>query len=373
MDPVRAINSTIVRAGIADPVPTTHGEMESDRARESAARIAAADLPGDAPAAVVPPEATWLDRDWRYRLLRAGMRSLSQLAPMRAVALFERVWFTPPRTRPGIEGRRWLARGQPLHVRVHGHDLRAWSWGDGPAVLLVHGWGGNAGQMHAMAGALLQRGMRVVSFDAPAHGASGPSRVGGSRVSMIEIAEALRIVAAAAGPLVGVIAHSGGCTATALALREGWNGPQRIAFIAPFALPSMAIEPFGRGIGASAAVTREFRERVERRFARPWTDFDIPPLPGLRTLPPLLLVHDHEDREVPWFHGQAVAEAWPGARLFGTRGLGHRRVLRDARVLAAVAEFMTPLSVAHPRATPASARAELDEAFASSGIGGDWH
>lgn len=353
MDTVRTTNSTIVRAETAHATGNATGPIVPTAIQ------AVAELPA---------EASWLDRGWRYRLLRAGMRGLSRLAPARAIDLFEQVWFTPPRTRPGIEGQRWLARGQPLPVRVHGQDVRAWSWGRGPAVMLVHGWGGNAGQMHAMAGELLQRGLRVVSFDAPGHGASGPSRMGGRRVSMIEIAEALRIVAAAAGPLAGVIAHSGGCTATALALREGWGGPQRIAFIAPFALPSKAIEPFGRAIGASAVVTHEFRRRVERRFARPWTDFDIPPLPGLRALPPLLLVHDHEDREVPWFHGQAIAQAWPDARLVGTRGLGHRRVLRDAAVLAAVADFMAPEPAMRSRATPGVARAELDEAFASSGI-----
>src|SRR5690606_8613274 len=151
-------------------------------------------------------------------------------------------------------------------------------------VLLVHGWGGNAGQMHALIAPLLERGLRVVAFDAPAHGISDPSRLGGRRVSMIEIADALRVVAAGVGPIAGLVAHSGGSTATALALRDGWAGPERIAFVAPFALPSEAIEPFGRAIGASFAVTARFRALVEQRFARPWTDFDMPGLAARRGL-----------------------------------------------------------------------------------------
>ncbi|MGJ4728522.1 alpha/beta fold hydrolase [Luteimonas sp. SDU101] len=320
--------------------------------------------PPDRPAGV--PEATWLARDWRLVLLRTGMRALSRLAPGQALALFDRLWFTPPRTQPRGEGMRWLARGRALDVRVHGHPLQAWSWGSGPTVLLVHGWGGNAGQMRAAGEALLARGMRVVAFDAPAHGVSGPSRFGGRRVSMIEIADALRVVAAAVGPVAGLVAHSGGCTATALALRDGWAGPARIAFLAPFALPSMATGPFAGAIGASAAVTAAFRLHVERRLGRPWTDFDIPSLPRLRALPPLLLVHDREDPEVPWTHGEAVARAWPGARLASVRGLGHRRLLRDARVLSQVADFIGGRQVARP--TPAAARGELDEAFATCGL-----
>lgn len=361
MESVHPENSTTVR-----PEPRAMVAEELARARH---------VPAAAEAGTSDAEATWLARDWRHRLLRAGMAALSRLAPGRGVALFERVWFTPPRTRPSLDGARWLAGGRRLDVRLHGQPLRAWSWGQGPAVLLVHGWGGNAGQMRVLGQALLERGLRVVAFDAPAHGASGPSRLGGGRVSMIEIAEALRVVAAAAGPLAGLVAHSGGCTATALAMREGWAGPGRIAFIAPFSLPSMAIEPFGRAIGASARVTARFRARVERRFGRPWTDFDIPSLPGLRQLPPLLLVHDREDREVPWAHGDAVARAWPGARLLTVRGLGHRRLLRDGTVLSQVAEFIAGPAAARAipaRATPAMSRRELDEAFASCGLEHAW-
>ena len=354
MDMPHSVNSTIVRA---------NKDLPDSSAVDSRVVPEALSIP--------PAEAAWLSRNWRFALLRKAMKVLSRLSPSTAVDLFDRTWFTPPRTRPGTEGGRWLARGQPLAVRRHGQGLRAWSWGEGPTVLLVHGWGGNAGQMHALAGTLLERGLRVVAFDAPAHGVSGPSRLGKGRVSMIEIADALRVVAAAAGPLAGLVAHSGGCTATALALRDGWTGPDRMAFVAPFALPSMAIEPFGRAIGASDAVTATFRARIERRFGRPWTGFDIPPLPRLRHLPPLLLVHDRDDREVPWFHGQAVAQAWPGARMIATHGLGHRRILRDATVMSDVAGFLTHASGTRPRTTPGRARAELDHAFASSGIGRD--
>lgn len=350
MDSLHARNSTIVRSEnevsmLEDASPERSGDRSA--------------------AATADAEAAWLARDWRYRLLRAGMAALSRMAPRRAVALFDRIWFTPPRTRPGPDGRRWLARGRRLDVRLHGLPLRAWSWGHGPAVLLVHGWGGNAGQMRAIGQRLVERGLRVVAFDAPAHGGSGPSRLG-RRVSMVEIAQALRVVAAAAGPLAGVVAHSGGCAATALALRDGWAGPERIVFVAPFAQPSMAIDPFGRAIGASAAVTAAFSDLVQRRFGRPWTDFDVPGLPRLRELPPLLLVHDRDDREVPWAHAQAVAETWPGARLATVHGLGHRRLLRDEAVLARLTGFLAPAPAARP--CPALARDELDEAFESGGL-----
>lgn len=347
MDASHDKNSTIVRTHDAD------GQVDA---------LAQAVEPASPPA-----EASWLRDDWRLALLRTAMRLSSRLAPPLAVTLFDRIWFSVPRTRPRAEAAAWLATAEPLDVRVHGERVGAWSWGRGPTVLLVHGWGGNAGQMHALAGPLLARGLRVVAFDAPAHGVSRRGRRGGRRTNLVEIADALRVVAAAAGPVAGLVAHSGGCTATALALRDGWRGPERIAFVAPFALPSAAVGPFGRAIGAGAAVTARFRAGVERRFGRPWSDFDMPGLASRRTLPPLLVVHDRDDREVPSSHGQALAQAWPGARLHETAGLGHRRPLRDPAVVAEIDRFLAPLSPRPPIRTPADARDELDRAYASAG------
>ena len=344
METLQDKNSTIVRA-----------DSPSDDITDGALRE---------PQASPPAEAAWLSRNWRFALLRAGMRGLSRVAPALAVELFDRVWFTPPRPRPNAEAARWLARGESMRFRVHGQPVRAWSWGKGPTVLLVHGWGGNAAQMRVLAEALLQRGLRVVAFDAPAHGRSGPSRLGGRRVSMIEIADALRVVAAGVGPLAGLVAHSGGCTAAGLALREGWAGPERAVFVAPFALPSQAVASFARAIGASAAVTSRFSQRVQLRFGRAWTDFDMTGLPSLRALPEALVVHDGGDREVPASHGRALAAAWPGARWQQTTGLGHRRLLRDPDVVSAIAGFIADgRAAAAP--TPADARDELDRHFAA--------
>ena len=48
---------------------------------------------------------------------------------------------------------------------------------------------------------------------------------------------------------------------------------------------------------------------------------------------------DLDDVEVPYREGQLLAHAWPGARLVTTAGLGHRRILRDARVVGEAEEL----------------------------------
>ena len=309
----------------------------------------------------------WRKPDWRLTALRAGMRILGRLSPGLAAHAMDRLWFAAQRTKPTAEASAWLDRASPMDLRVHDNLVRAWSWGDGPTILLVHGWGGHGAQLHAFVEPLVRSGYRVVAFDAPAHGASGPSRLGGRRVSFFEIAAALRAVAAASGPIAAVIAHSGGCAATAMAIREGWQPPGALVFVAPFALPSGAIDGFAQAVGASSVTTTLFRAGVERRFARPWTDFDIPTLPAELKHGRMLVIHDAEDREVPFLHGQAVVESWPGAQLQLTHGLGHRRLLQDRSVLDRVTGFLGPANGERQQPVPADARHELDLAYETSG------
>lgn len=319
--------------------------------------------PPSSPKAQAPAD-SWLKQDWRLGVVRGGMKALSRLSPSLAARVIDRLWFSAPRTQPNAEARVRLQAGTRMLHRVDGRDVVAWRWGEGPTVLLVHGWGGHAGQLHAFVEPLLAAGYRVVAFDAPAHGASASSRHGGKRVTFFEMAEALRTVAADAGPLAGLIAHSGGCAVAALALREGWPAPAKLAFISPFAQPSTAFAPFARGIGASDEAMARFVRQVETRFQRPWSDFDISGLPGLRAVPPLLLVHDRGDREVAFAHSEAIARTWPDARLVPTQGLGHRKLLREPGVVEQVAGFFGPAhKPAPPVAVPADARNELDRYF----------
>ena len=58
----------------------------------------------------------------------------------------------------------------------------------------------------------------------------------------------------------------------------------------------------------------------------------------------LLVVHDENDREVPIACGEAIANAWPGAELVRTRGLGHQRILRDATTLQTITRFVAQQS-----------------------------
>lgn len=270
-----------------------------------------------------------------WRLLQAALGAVSRISPPFAALLAERLFLTPRRhPRPAHE-RAGLRGARAFEVPAEDGALRAWEWGtEGPRVLLVHGWEGRGTQLIALVEPLVARGFRVVTFDMPGHGDSP-----GSLSSFFHFARSMARVAEAVGPLHAIIAHSMGGASTAWALRTSPR-PKRLVMIAPPVDIRDFTGPASNALGLNEAATLELERRLGRRFGVPLTDVraDLV-LPQMTT--PLLVVHDENDREVPITSGELVARAWPGAILERTRGLGHRRILRDRAVIERVTAFAT--------------------------------
>jgi pimeloyl-ACP methyl ester carboxylesterase len=279
------------------------------------------------------------------RALRTGLRALSAVSPALATRVAERFWFRIPRPRIGDKAQQFLARGERFELAVAGRPVAAWRWGSDPAaptVIFVHGWGGYAAQFQALIEPLAAAGLQAVAFDAPSHGASGPSMLGAGRSTLFEFADALAAVARETPRIAAVVAHSGGCTAVAWALRSSadWQAP-RMVFVSPMSSALRYMGIFQRMLGLSDEVMRRFRARTERQFAFRWEDMDVPRMAARMTPPPLLVVHDRDDRETSWQDGADIAAGWPGATLQTTTGLGHVRILRDPAVVDSVVAFLT--------------------------------
>ncbi|MEE6263596.1 alpha/beta fold hydrolase [Plantactinospora sonchi] len=262
---------------------------------------------------------------------------LERVAPAPGAVLAERIWCTVPRgpARPADPP------GQRFTVAVHGRRVVAESWGEGPTVYLLHGWGGWRGQFQSFVAPLVAAGYRVVALDAPSHGDSAPGAYGRGRGLLTEFADALTEVTRVAGPAYAVIGHSAGGTATALAALDGLAA-ERLVLIAPMADPLSYTVEFARALNFGERVRTGFLRRLERRVGRRITDLDVVArAAGRSDLPPMLVVHDHADKEVRYADGQAIVAAWPEAEGRWSHGLGHRRILRDQATVDGVVEYLT--------------------------------
>ena len=277
---------------------------------------------------------------------------LERVAPVVGARWAERLWFTVPSARGRRD--RQAAPGRPFQVRVHGGRVAGETWGAGPPVYLVHGWGGWRWQLDGFVAPLVEAGHRVVAFDAPSHGASDPGPEGPGRSTILELADALAAVVAANGPAHAVVAHSLGATAAAFAIRRGLP-VERAAFVAPMADPLPYTRTFAGRLGFGERVRTRLVGRIERRVGKPLSAFDVPAMAGQVPTPPLLLVHDRLDAETGWSDSAAIAASWPQARLVTTSGLGHRCIRRTPAGVREVVEFVAE-PVAARSAGPTRAR-----------------
>lgn len=260
---------------------------------------------------------------------RVGFSMGSRLAPALTAAVAERLFLTTQRRAPRDGERDVLQGASPFRIA----GMRAWAWGKGPTVLLVHGWNGRATQLGEFVGPLVDRGYSVVAFDAFGHGDSP-----GRRLSLPEMASCIRQVANELGAVYGVIAHSMGGAATILALAQGLQ-IDRAVFVAPPADLRLFLKVFSDTLGISDEVRDRVQRRIELRLGMPMEQMRADLLARSMQIP-LLVIHDQDDKEVPLSAGQSIANAWPGAELIVTKGFGHQRILRAEAIRNVAVRFI---------------------------------
>lgn len=264
------------------------------------------------------------------RAVRAINRSIGHVAPALAAGLNQRLFVRPRRIAP----REWeLAFEASAHRERIGPGLSVLRAGEGPIVACLHGWEGRATQFGAMAPALVARGFSVLAIDGPGHGHST-----GRIADPILFARALRQVADAVGPLHAVIGHSMGGGASIIALAEGLEAQRLVTIAAPASLFEV-LHRFADAMHMPPRAARHFVAAVRRHTRAPAHLAELTRL-GRAMAVPSLIMHARDDREVPFSDAERLAAAWPNATLLPVEGLGHRRILRDERVISRAVEFI---------------------------------
>ncbi len=261
--------------------------------------------------------------------LRMSFANASRLAPGLTSAVAARMFRSTRRSTPKA-GERDVLQGATSWSLA---GMQLWSWGEGPTVLLVHGWNGRATQLGGFVKPLVERGYRVVAFDSLGHGDSE-----GRESSLPELANCIRQVVDELGGVYGIVAHSLGGAATTFALAYGMRA-ERLVFVSPPADPREFLKIFGSALGINDDVRARVKRRVERRLGVPMEEMQALAIAPSMQLP-LLVIHDEQDKEVPVNVGRRIASAWPSAELIVTVGLGHQRILRDEDVKDSAVRFI---------------------------------
>ena len=274
--------------------------------------------------------------------LRRTMQLLGRFAPGLGASLAQRLFFTPPRAPLREAERLILEGGRRFRIEADGRPLVGWRWGEGPVALLVHGWGGHAGQMTELVAPLVRAGFEVVALDLPGHGESS-----GDRSSIVHFARAIEAAAHYLGGIDVLVAHSLGAAGATLALSRGL-GLRRAVFLAPPARFDGIWARFRESFAVSPTVWQHMLRRSELWLGLGFSGI-APAALAPRLSLPLLVLHDADDRELPFSEGEALAAAWPGAELRRLQGLGHLRLLKDAACVHEAVSFVAQRAAAPAR------------------------
>lgn len=291
-------------------------------------------------------------------VIRLGLRLVSTVSPEHGGRLAYRLFCTTDSRKPKgakqreahAEGMRLLSGAKAARMSLSDCSVMAHRFdgalpSDAPRVLVVHGWGSGAAYLAPMAKGLHEAGNRVVALDLPGHGQSS-----GRILDMRRAVEAIQAAAREHGPFDAIVAHSFGGAAT-IAATSGLiacvprtqagrlviiGAPSRLDFI------------FG-GFARIMRLGPAMLERVERQ-AEIGTGLHPARFDGARLVAslgvPALIVHAQDDKEVPADNAAAYEGRSPRIRVMWANGLGHRRIVRDAGIISAIAAFIAEGRVA---------------------------
>jgi pimeloyl-ACP methyl ester carboxylesterase len=264
--------------------------------------------------------------------VRAAMGFASRVAPSWAQGQAEKVFFTP-RGKRGFLPPRGPGMAMPFNVRSGQYKVAGYTFGQGPLVLLVHGWSGHARQLARFITPLVEGGRRVVAIDMPAHGGST-----GTQATLFDMAKAIRDVASVCGQVEGAIGHSLGATALTWALRTGLE-VDRAVLLAPALEPSGFAARVSQGLGLVESAAPGFYARIEARVGRTMESMRLSQhVADLKT--EALVLHDPEDDEIPIAHAQELAAHWPHSTFDVVPGVGHHGILKSPWVVERATRFL---------------------------------
>jgi pimeloyl-ACP methyl ester carboxylesterase len=274
----------------------------------------------------------------RQRRIRAAFRWLSVLSPALAARVALRLFITPRSRRISSQDADFLASAATRRLPTAHGAVQIYEWpGDGPAVLVVHGWISYAGQLRAMIEGLRSHRLRVIAFDAPAHGRSD-----GRQADLPMFRDALAAVSNACGPLAAILAHSFGAIAAASWLAEDAAAAQLRAAVL-VGLPrdgGYLFESFTMAMGLGNNVIERMRTLFLARYGANPQDFSAPQL-AQRIHIPVLLIHGGTDEYIPASHATEVALQLRDGHIQVIAGLNHSAPLRDPDTIELMAQFIS--------------------------------
>ncbi|WP_164510886.1 alpha/beta fold hydrolase [Nonlabens xiamenensis] len=258
---------------------------------------------------------------------------LQLFSSQKAAALALRVFSIPRSGFLKEDQQAYLDKARKQQIGYEDGLIMLYHWkGDGPTVLLNHGWESNSWRWKYLIEPLKAEGYNIVSIDAPAHGNSS-----GKLFTAVKYSKVIRTVMELYEPSI-VIAHSVGAMAT---IYQESQHPhpflRRLVLLGSPNKLEVIMKGYQNIVGFNKSVYSSLNQHLNQQFGFQIKEFNTADF-AKKVNVPTLLIHHTEDAIVGYEAMQEIASQMPNATTYTSSTGGHS--LHTQEVIDQVMEFL---------------------------------
>lgn len=244
-----------------------------------------------------------------------------------------KLFCTPRKGKVLQEQKSFLSDAKDDILETNGIALQTYRWkGDGPTVLLMHGWESNTFRWRDFIPKLQAEDYNIVAIDAPAHGNSS-----GKLLTLPLYAECAQAVIEMYKPKY-IIGHSfGGMSMVYNQYKFPNTSVEKLVSLAAPSELSDFMRQYKLILGASSKLMNGMENYFIETYGLKFNEFSSPKFVQSNTKKGLL-IHDELDAIAPLWSSEQVHTHWENSVFIKTKGLGHS--LHQDKVRNQVIEFL---------------------------------
>lgn len=268
---------------------------------------------------------------------KTKFNTIGKLSPSLAAASAFTLFCSPYSGKKKLPVPPIFEKANRVSLTVDGITVNGFHWPATQAgakkILICHGFDSSSYRFDKYVTTLLQQGFKVFAFDAPGHGVSD-----GKTINVLLYKNTIIAIEKKFGGFYGIMAHSLGGLAAALAAEE-IQGPAKIVLIAPATETTRAINNFFTYIPLHHKTRAAFENLIKQMSGKTLEWFSV--TRAIAHIPSSMLwLHDKDDKVCPYEDTLAAQQMQlPNLRFIITKGLGHSNIYRDNAIHKKIVDF----------------------------------